>query len=170
MTPATITLVLALVVLLFIVNGFFQGLIHMLGSMLGLAVGVTVASRMDTQAGAWLAAVTGWNGGLCTIIAFVLILLIFTRVFGFVLHILENAFKLLKIPLVGLANRLAGGILGFFEGVLITGATLLVIHTLPFPEFVKALDATELAGSLAAAAIIILPLLPKSVRAIYGSI
>jgi uncharacterized membrane protein required for colicin V production len=170
MSPTSLTVILALAVLIFVVNGFYQGLVHMLGSMLGLAVGITIASRLDAVWGAWLAAATGWNAGVCTIIAFVAALIVFTRIFGFALHLFEKAFRVLRIPLIGLANRLAGGALGFFEGVLVTGATLLVIHTLPFPEAKRAIDATDLAGSLAAAAIIILPLLPKSVRAIYESI
>jgi uncharacterized membrane protein required for colicin V production len=166
MTVQTLNLILAACVILFVVNGFFQGVIHMLGSILGLIVGVGVASRLDTAGGTWLHTQTGWPQALCVIVAFVIILIIFTRVFGIVLHILEKAFNFMKIPLVGLANRTAGGVLGFFEGVFVVGATLIIIKTLPFP-IVATLAGSTLAGSLIAAASILMPLLPKSIQELY---
>jgi len=166
MSLETINLILAACVVLFVVNGFFQGVIHMLGSILGLIIGVGVASRTDTLAGAWLHTQTGWTAGICTIVSFVVILMVFTRVFGVVLHILEKTFNFMKIPLVGLANRIAGGILGFFEGVLVVGATLIIIKTLPFP-IIASLSGSALAGSLMTAASLLLPLLPKSIRQLY---
>jgi hypothetical protein len=72
----------------------------------------------------------------------------------------------MKIPLVGLANRTAGGVLGFFEGVFVVGATLIIIKTLPFP-IVATLAGSTLAGSLIAAASILMPLLPKSIQELY---
>jgi len=166
MSIQTINLILAACIVLFVVNGFFQGIIHMLGSILGLIVGVGVASRLDTAGGTWLHTQTGWPQALCVIVAFVIILIIFTRVFGVVLHILEKTFNFMKIPLVGLANRTAGGILGFFEGVFVVGATLIIIKTLPFP-IVATISGSVLAGSLIAAASILMPLLPKSIQQLY---
>ena len=166
MSLETLNLILAVCVVLFVVNGFFQGIIHMLGSILGLIVGVGVASRWDKQGGAWLHTQLGWGQSICTVVAFVLILIIFTRVFGFVLHILEKAFNFLKIPLVGLANRAAGGVLGFFEGVFVVGATLIVVKTLPFP-IAASLTSSVLAASLMSAASILMPLLPKSIQTLY---
>jgi uncharacterized membrane protein required for colicin V production len=166
MSVQTLNLILAACVVLFLVNGFFQGLIHMLGSFLGLIIGVGVASRLDTTLGAWLNSQTGWNQNICTILGFVIILILFTRVFGIVLHILEKAFNFMKIPLVGLANRVAGGILGFFEGVFIVGATLIIIKTLPFP-IASTLSGSVLAASMISAASILIPLLPKSIQQLY---
>jgi Colicin V production protein. len=166
MSVQTLNLILAACVVLFLVNGFFQGLIHMLGSFLGLIIGVGVASRWDTAGGAWLHAQTGWNENICVIVAFVIILIVFTRVFGIILHVLEKAFNFMKIPLVGLANRVAGGILGFFEGVFVVGATLIIVKTLPFP-IVNTLSDSVLATSLMAAASLLLPLLPKSIQELY---
>lgn len=166
MSAQTLNLILAACVVLFLVNGFFQGIIHMLGSFLGLIIGVGVASRLDTALGAWLHNQTGWNENICTILGFVIILILFTRIFGVILHVLEKAFNFMKIPLVGLANRVAGGILGFFEGVFIVGATLIIIKTLPFP-IASTLSGSVLAASLMSAASILMPLLPKSIQQLY---
>ena len=166
MSIQTLNLILAACVILFLVNGFFQGVIHMIGSLLGLIIGVGVASRTDTVAGAWLHTQTGWNQSVCVIVAFVVILMVFTRVFGIVLHVLEKAFNFMKIPLIGLANRVAGGILGFFEGVFVVGATLIIVKTLPFP-IVATLSGSTLAGSLMSAASLLMPLLPKSIQMLY---
>jgi len=166
MSVQTLNLILAACVILFLVNGFFQGIIHMIGSFIGLVIGVGAASRWDNAGGAWLHAQTGWNQNICVIVAFVVILVVFTRVFGIILHILEKAFNFMKIPLVGLANRLAGGVLGFFEGVFVVGATLIIIKTLPFPV-TASITGSTLAGSLIAAASLLMPLLPKSIQALY---
>jgi uncharacterized membrane protein required for colicin V production len=168
MSPQTLDWILAAIVLLFVLNGFYQGLIHMLGSIVGLVIGIGVASRFDAAVGSWIAGATGWNKDICVIIGFVLVLLAFTRVFGFVLDLLEKTFKFMKIPLIGLANRVSGGTLGFFEGVLVVGATLIIIKTLPFPVLVKTISISSLAGSLMAAAALLLPLLPKSIRDLYS--
>ncbi len=170
MSAQTLSLALVAAVILFAANGLFQGFVHMLGSMIGLAVGITAASRLDASWGGRLAEITGWNPGICRIVAFIFILLVFTRIFGFLLHFLEKAFGFLKLPLVGLANRIAGGVLGFFEGVLAIGATFIIIRTMPIGAFAGSIDASEVAAAMMAAASVMLPLLPKSVRAIYGSL
>jgi len=166
MSVQTLNLILAACVVLFLVNGFIQGVIHMIGSFLGLVIGIGVASRWDTASGAWLASQTGWSQSVCVIVAFVIILILFTRIFGIILHVLEKAFNFMKIPLIGLANRVAGGILGFFEGVFVVGATLIIIKTLPFP-IVSSLSASVLAASLMSAASLLMPLLPKSIQTLY---
>jgi uncharacterized membrane protein required for colicin V production len=166
MSLQTLNLILAGCVILFVINGFFQGIIHMIGSFFGLVIGVIVASRTDTMAGAWLHTQTGWDQNICVIVAFVVILIVFTRVFGIVLHVLEQAFNFMKIPLIGLANRAAGGVLGFFEGVFVVGATLIIIKTLPFP-IVNTLATSVLAGSLMSAASLLMPLLPKTIQELY---
>lgn len=167
MSVSTLNIVLSVAVLLFAINGFFQGLIHMLGSFVGLIVGVGVASRWDDALGAWISGSTGWDINISIIVAFVLIIIIFTRVFGLALHILENIFKFMKIPLVGIANKLAGGVLGFFEGLLVVGCTLIIISSLPFPNFTTTVAGSSIAAALIASAKLLLPLLPKSIRDIY---
>lgn len=168
MTPQNLDLVLAGIVLLFVLNGFLQGIIHMLGAVLGLVVGVAVAARYDAAVGSWIAGATGWSQSICTILGFVLTLILFTRVFGVALHLLEKTFNFLKVPLVGLANRIAGGVLGFFEGIFVVGSTLMVINTLPFPALVKTVSESNLAGALIAASMLLLPLMPKGIRDLYS--
>jgi uncharacterized membrane protein required for colicin V production len=167
MTAATLDIILAVGVLLFVANGFYQGIIHMLGSLLGLIVGIGVASRADEAVGVWLSGAVGIPKSVATLVGFVVVLLIFTRVFGFSLHLLEKTFKFMKLPFVGLANRLLGGLLGFFEGVLIIGSTLLISGVLPFPDLAKAIAGSGLAASLASSAKLLLPLLPKQIRELY---
>jgi uncharacterized membrane protein required for colicin V production len=167
MTPATLTAILAVAVLLFVLNGFLQGLIHMIGSIVGLIIGVAVSSRFDVEVGTWLSGATGWNKSICTVVGFVILLIVVIRVFGIILHLLEKTFGFLKIPLVGLANHLAGGVLGFFEGVFVCGATLMVIESLPFPVFTKIIAQSNLAVALIMAATVLLPLLPKQVQVLY---
>lgn len=167
MTPQTVSLILAAIVIVFVIHGLAQGIIHMIGSVFGLFLGIAVASRWDTSAGAWLSSSTGWSTSVCTVIGFVLILLIFTRVFGFALHILEKTFGFMKIPLVGLANRLAGGLLGFFEGVFVVGSTLIIISSLPFAGASSLIAASSVGVALIGAAKILLPLVPKQIRDLY---
>ena len=139
----------------------------MIGSIAGFVIGVVVASRYDVLAGAWLSGATGWNKSICTVVGFIVLLILFTRVFGVILHLLENAFRFLKIPLVGLANRLAGGVLGFFEGIFVCGSTLMVINSLPFPAISGIIGQSNLAVALIAAATLLLPLLPAQIQSLY---
>ena len=130
-------------------------------------VGVFLASRYDVLLGAWFAGATGWNKNVMTVIAFVVIVLVIARLFGFVVHFLEKTFHIMKIPLVGLANRLAGGVFGFFEGVFVVGATLIIINSLTFVGADKIIGASAVAVSLIASSKILLPLLPKMVSDLY---
>jgi uncharacterized membrane protein required for colicin V production len=167
MSPTTLNTVLTIGVLLFVVNGFFQGLVHMIGSFIGLVLGILAASRWDAAGGAWLAAQTGWDKNVCVLLAFILILILFTRLFGVIVHFLEKALNIMKIPLVGIANKLVGAALGFFEGVFVAGSTLLVAQGLPFPDIAKTIAASSVAVALISAAKIIIPLLPKAIRDLY---
>jgi uncharacterized membrane protein required for colicin V production len=163
----TLNLILALTVALFVINGTMQGLIHMVGSIIGLIVGVAVASRLDEMVGAWLAGVTGWSKPVTVIIAFIVILLVFTRVFGLLVTMIEKAFKILRVPLVGLLNRIGGAALGLVEGTLVVGATLILLQGLPVGGLSGSIAGSSMAAALITAAKVIVPLLPKTVREIY---
>jgi uncharacterized membrane protein required for colicin V production len=167
-SASTINFALALIIALFIINGLMQGLIHMVGSIVGLVIGVAVASRFNGVVGDWIAKSTGWNPGITTILAFILVLIVFTRVFGWLISMTERTFKVLKLPLVGLVNRIGGGALGFIEGVLILGASLILVRQLPLTSFVTSLNGSSIALGLVAAAKVLLPLLPKTVRDLYS--
>ena len=166
-SPSNVNLILALLLAFFIVNGLLQGLVHMVGSVIGLIVGIIFASRFDSILGNWIAAGTGWNKDVTVVIAFFFILIIFTRVFGWLLSLLEKSFKILKVPLVSLANRVGGGFLGIVEGVLVIGSTLILITQLPFVEFTRSIQNSAIALALITAAKILLPLVPPALRNIY---
>jgi membrane protein required for colicin V production len=167
MTPQLLNTILFVIVCIFIINGFFQGLIHMLGSLLGLVIGVFLASRYNDALGSWLAGATGWNKNVMIVIAFVLIILIITRLCGIIVHSLEKTFHIMKIPLVGLANRLAGAFFGFFEGIFVVGATLIIINSMTFVGADKIIGASTVAMSMIASSKILLPLLPKTISDLY---
>ena len=167
MSPQTFNTILLVIVLIFILNGFLQGLIHMLGSLLGLVVGVFLSSRYDVGLGAWFASMSGWNKNVMTVVAFVVILIITIRVFGYVVHYLEKTFHIMKIPLIGLANRLTGGLFGFFEGIFVVGSTLIIMNSLTFINADKLIAASSVAAALMASSKILLPLLPKTISDLY---
>ena len=166
-SATNVNLILTLLIAFFIVNGLLQGLVHMIGSIVGLVIGIIFASRFDIYLGDWIVRGTGWNKDVTVVVAFFIILIVFTRVFGWLLSMIERSFKILKVPLVSLANRIGGGFLGFVEGVLVIGSTLILVHQLPFADFTKSMDASAIAVALVAAAKILLPLLPQSVYKIY---
>jgi len=170
MNPQTVNVILATTIGLFILNGFFQGVIHMIGSLVGLLVGVALASRFDDAVGVWISSSFGWSPGVSTIVAFIIVLILVTRIFGWILDFIEKTFKILKLPLVGIMNRLVGAALGFVEGILVVGSTLLIVTSLPFPQFIASLNASTIAISLMGAAKILIPLLPKVLRDIYAGV
>jgi uncharacterized membrane protein required for colicin V production len=62
---------------------------------------------------------------VASVVIFILIFLISSRLVGFLFHVLEKTFHLLSfVPFLKSINRLVGGLFGFFEGVILIGAII----------------------------------------------
>ena len=119
-----VDLILAIVVGLFVLFGLFFGFIHTLGSLLGAVLGIYISSRINAPIVKAFGFLFG-GGFAAQIIIFSLSYVIIGRLVGFLFWILDNIFKFVSIlPFIKSINRLAGGLLGFLEGVIIVGAVM----------------------------------------------
>lgn len=150
----------------FALFGFWFGLIHTLGSFLGAILGSLVAGHFYTPVAQWLLSFRGGNENIVKVITFILLFVLASRLVGLLFMLIEKMFNLLKIiPFFSLINRLAGTILGFLEGVLVIGMSLLVISKFPLTiSFTAALAQSVVASWLIRGSSVIWPLLPVAFR------
>ena len=123
MTFTLIDVVLIVIVVVFISVGYVLGLVHTLGSFIGAVLGVYVASHTAIPLGNWLAPHLGGNTQVVTIIAFSVIYLLASRLFGLVFYLLEKSVgTVAKLPFLKSIDHMLGGVFGFLEGVIAVGA------------------------------------------------
>ncbi len=110
-------------VILLVLNGFSNGAIASIVNLLSIPIAFAVAYYFGPQFTALLSA----NNLQATPLISYVVLFIGTVI---VLHIIGTMVRVvLKIPLVSMANRLAGGFIGFIEAWLLWAVLLFVLGT-----------------------------------------
>ena len=163
-------LILVLIVFFFIFSGFWFGFIHTLGSLVGTVAGVLVAGHYFESFSAKLGGLAMGNTGVAKVVAFIIIFLLVSRLVGFVFWLINRLFNIIaKIPLIKSFNRIGGGILGFAEGVIVTGIALVIAGKyLTATWFMDAVVASSVAQWLLKYGQVLVPLLPTSVQDVRG--
>jgi len=138
--------ILLLILFGFIMFGIWFGLIHTFGAIVGTFAGAFFAGLWYNQLAYWLESLFGYPN-LMKIFAFVFIFLLVNRLIGFGFYVLDRLFNFLKVvPFLKTINRLLGGILGFFEGLLVIGLSLFIIARFPVSDwFTGVLQVSNLA-------------------------
>ena len=134
-----------------------------LGSLVGAVVGTMVAGIFGPVFGDFLTQVFG-RPELMSIIAFLSIFIIVARLVGFAFYMLDEKFDFLKnTPIVSGVDRLVGGGIGFFEGMLVIGISLFVISQAQVSPAVAAqLQASTLVPWFISVSTVLQTFLPKS--------
>jgi len=145
--------------------GLWFGLIHTLGSVVGTFGGAFFAGLGYDALANWLTQVFG-NPNLMKIFAFIFIFIIFNRLIGFGFYVLDKIFNFLTfVPFLKTINRLLGGVLGFFEGILVIGLSLFIISRFPVSDwFTQVLQVSSLAPWFIAVSVILQLMLPELLR------
>jgi uncharacterized membrane protein required for colicin V production len=149
----------------FVMFGLWFGFIHTLGSLVGTFGGAFFAGLSYEVVANWLTKVFD-NPNLMKIFAFIFIFIIFNRLIGFGFYVLDKMFNFLTfVPFLKTINRLLGGVLGFFEGVLVIGLSLFIISRFPVSDwFTQVLQASTLAGWFIGVSVILQLMLPELLR------
>ena len=115
----------------FLLKGIFRGLLREICSLLGLVLGGVFAftfhvplAQALTDRFSLSATIAVWGAFLAI---FLLVVLLFA-VLGFVLH------RFVKLVLLGGFNRLAGGLFGIIQGVVILAIFLLILNSQVAPQ------------------------------------
>jgi uncharacterized membrane protein required for colicin V production len=141
MTFTFIDLALVVLVLVFVIFGLYFGLIHTLGSLIGALIAIVGAGYSLAYAVDWLSAFMN-VGPVLTVIVFIVLFLIISRLIGFAFWVIERAVGILThLPFISSLDHLLGGILGFLEGLVASGVLIHVALTyLPHSAFTAALN------------------------------
>lgn len=116
MTALTIDIIIGVILFLGFAHGLRRGFIVVLGTLVSGAIGVVMASwglallRAQIPAGPWqtLTSTPLVNGAI-----FLVCFLLATKLLGFVVSLIDSGWQLLSfIPLLGLLNRVLGGLAG----------------------------------------------------------
>ncbi|XOU93889.1 MAG: CvpA family protein [Candidatus Kerfeldbacteria bacterium] len=162
----TLDLVLLIIFFGFVGAGFYLGLIHTLGAIIGVVVGIVAASNLYPEISTFVQFFMV-KENVADVIAFIVVFVGISRLVGYMVHMIDQGFKLARlIPFATMVNRLAGGLLGFLEGALVLGTILYVITTFEFsPEVMQAIDNSAMATLFTTISKVLVPLIPESMTA-----
>ena len=168
-----VDVILIALLLVFVIAGFFLGLIQGVGALVGVVVGHWAAGQFYQPIAEWLTPVLLGHGTTANIIAFIFLFILINRVIAFAFYLINKIFKLASIiPFLGTINKTAGAILGLVEGVLIIGTILFVVakFTADYEWAANLLNGSKVAHGLVWAASMIIALLPDTLHKVRSTI
>jgi len=149
----------------FALFGLWFGLVHTLGSLVGTIIGTYLASRWFDDVAVWAQGNFSGSINVWKVIAFILVFIIINRLIGFLFHILENIFGVItRLPFIQSINKLAGAILGVFEGSIIIGAFVFIASRFPFGIEEKLLAVSVTKQYFLSVFDILLPFIPQTLK------
>jgi len=123
-----VDVILIVIVVGFVMLGFFMGLISAIGALVGIVLGTWVASNYFLVLANFISPYLLGHEGVAKTIAFMAIFFIINRLVAIIFWLINKAFRLVSIiPFLKPINRLGGAILGLVEGVFITGLSVFII-------------------------------------------
>jgi uncharacterized membrane protein required for colicin V production len=147
--PYTDLIILA-ILLLFFAHGFKRGLIQVLGGLVGIVIGAYLASMLGQQ-----------FQGTTRFVAFFIVFVLINRVAALAFYLVDKIFHFVAIiPGLSTINRIAGGLVGLVEGIVVLGILLFVAQRLNFIPLVDEIyQQTQLMPPLVTVGELFLPLL-----------
>jgi len=156
----------------FALFGLWFGLVHTLGSLLGTILGAYLASRYYEPMAGWLVQVTGWSENGSRVLMFIIAFVLINRLVGFAFWIVDKIFKVVThLPFIRSIDRIFGGVLGFFEGVITIGLIFYFVERFPLSEKIMGMvaDSVVVPKTVAVAGLLI-PLLPEALKLLRSTI
>jgi len=128
-----VEIVLIIILAAFVLTGIKVGFFVSLGKLIGAVLGFVLARALYAGIGNVFAIAMPGHAGIARLIAFLLVFIIVDSIIGLIVRALAKVFGLLKfIPFATTISRVLGGLLGFFEGVVIVGAAVYAIQRFHF--------------------------------------
>ena len=161
---AFIDIILLAIVGIFVLFGFYFGLIQTAGSLLGTFLGIGIAVYALDPIYAKIGFIFGSLGeGVAKVIIFILAFLLISRIVGVIFWALDKFYDFFSfIPFTKTINKLLGALFGFVEGVVIVGVTVyFAAQYLPAGEFKDMLETSMMGEYLINTLGMILSFLPE---------
>lgn len=113
-----VELILVIILLALAGRGWRQGLVESLGEVVGAVIAFVVAR----------AASPFFGSGMGRFIAFVIIALLVARLIGWLFHLADKILRIVtRLPLINMAQKFIGAILGFISGIILVGSTTYIV-------------------------------------------
>lgn len=121
------------IIIIFVLKGLFRGLIVEVIGLVGQLVSVILATKLMSN----VSEIIGRNidsipPAVSTIIGFLTVFIAVHMVFQLIAHILQ---KFVKYTFLGWLEKLAGGMVGFTKGAIITSLFILLITIVPMSNY-----------------------------------
>ncbi|HOZ36992.1 MAG TPA: CvpA family protein [bacterium] len=165
-----VDIILLIILIGFIINGWQMGLIKTLGALVGILVGIVLASHFFTELAYLFTPIFGGRENLAKIISFIAIFLITNGVIAMGIWLLKGTLKLLSfVPFVKLIDHLGGGVIGLVCGVFVLGIIIIVADKYPIANFLTVyFEQSKIVPYLAKGSSVLMPLLPEAVKQVKG--
>lgn len=167
-----VDIILSAIIVGFGAFGFWFGFVHTLGSVFGMILGIYLASRYYEPLAGWLVKVTGWEGNVPTVIAFIVAFVVINRLVGFAFWIFDKISSIItRLPFLNSLNHIFGLLLGLAEGVITLGIILFFIEKFPLSAPLMArLTDSIIAPYLMQVASILWPLIPDALKILHTTV
>ena len=140
-------IILILILLVLAARGWKHGFVDSLGEFLGAIIAFLAARWLSVPLATPVGVLIPNNPGLARFIAFLLVFLIVAKLIGLAFSLVAKLLKIVtSLPLISLANKILGGILGFLTGIIFVGSAVYLVLTFRLDDWLV----RQLAGSVVA--------------------
>ncbi len=110
-----------ILIVLFFIRGYMKGFILAAFSVLAILLGIICALKLSQSFAAWMLAKGYVSSGWVQVVSYVLLFIVVVIIVRLIGKIIENAFEALML---GIVNRLIGGLLYAFLGAVLWSSLL----------------------------------------------
>ena len=125
-----IDIILVLILVSLFARGWKQGFVDSLGELIGAIIAFLVARWLSSPLAIPVGFLMPNHPGLARFISFLIIFLLVAWLVGMVFGLAAKLLKIVtKLPLISLANKILGGIMGFLAGIVFVGSAVYLVFT-----------------------------------------
>ena len=159
-------IIFLVLLLFFIFRGFRAGLVGAIGALLGVIVGIWAGSHYMLALADWLMNFFNiTNQSLANILAFILIFIGVNIVFSLIVWLINTVFHV--IPLINLANKLMGAMIGLVGGILFIAILVYLLSLFAFSQNIAdVLQSSQIASVAIKLVIVLKPLIPEAIKSV----
>jgi uncharacterized membrane protein required for colicin V production len=160
-------LVLVIFLGVFIIYGFYLGLIRMVLGLISAILAIIVSLNIYLYVSSFLSFVSFISDTWIKIISFILVLSITSYLLNIIFKVIGKILRLISsLPVISFVNRIAGGFLGLIQGLFILGIIIYVSsHYALSNEFLKSLMIeSDLAPILVKGRFLVGPMVPDALK------
>lgn len=121
---------------IFVLYGFFIGLVKMVLNLLASILGIILAIKFYSAFYDIFPFIGFGSEGLGKTISFIIALSVFSFILSFGFRLIAKVLKIVtSLPVISLANRVAGAFFGLIQGLFILGSILFVLSHYAFLNY-----------------------------------